>query len=448
MAAIPYKKCSMSDDPWNGAAQQKKLEVSRANCRAMYMWVDPDGDPEVKASYKFPFRFVNEEGAPESGSTKACSAIIAVLNGGRGGANIPDDDREGIYSVAARHLRDAGEEPPVLRSTYADEDHERELATEVAGDSNANALEDGPIVSNRGTAQLAARTGEMEGDRAFRRIQNANVRAIQIDGQPGVTLKIVRYNVVDDYGSVWMPGCVLDGLNERLPQMAWSHDRSSIIGRAVPGFVDDGDGQIVNFRFANLDRVPDANMAHSLVDDEIIDECSVGFRWEYEFHTPNDEELKRWPTALEIITKAFVSEVSLVMEGAVPGAKVLSVRESPIRVVSGENKRGVISDETAGKIVAQFAQGSISLLEALNAIQEASVDMEATSVDDQSTADDAQGIAEGDSSDPQLGCDDDDDSDDQVVTVTVEVPIGDDDDDEEDVQLDAALLAALQKVTA
>ncbi|MDQ3679485.1 MAG: hypothetical protein M3378_02870 [Actinomycetota bacterium] len=40
-------------------------------------------------------------------------AGIAVLNGGRGGADIPAKDRKGIH--LARHMADAGEEPPELK---------------------------------------------------------------------------------------------------------------------------------------------------------------------------------------------------------------------------------------------------------------------------------------------------------------------------------------------
>jgi len=37
---------------------------------------------------------------------------IAVLNGGRGGADIPASDRKGVYDHLARHMRDAGEDRP------------------------------------------------------------------------------------------------------------------------------------------------------------------------------------------------------------------------------------------------------------------------------------------------------------------------------------------------
>jgi hypothetical protein len=82
----------------------------------MYAWVDPEGERENKSSYKFPHHEVDSDGMPGAANTRACIAAIAVLNGARGGADIPDDDRKGVWDHVAKHLRDAGEEPPELKS--------------------------------------------------------------------------------------------------------------------------------------------------------------------------------------------------------------------------------------------------------------------------------------------------------------------------------------------
>ena len=49
-------------------------------------------------------------------NVKACISGIGILNGGRGGADIPAADREGVYRHLAMHLRDAGREPPELEN--------------------------------------------------------------------------------------------------------------------------------------------------------------------------------------------------------------------------------------------------------------------------------------------------------------------------------------------
>jgi uncharacterized protein len=83
--------------------------------RRAYAWVDPDGDPDAKASYKFIHHEVRAGSEVGAANVKACTSGIGVLNGARGGANIPSGDRKGIYNHLARHLRDAGEEPAPLK---------------------------------------------------------------------------------------------------------------------------------------------------------------------------------------------------------------------------------------------------------------------------------------------------------------------------------------------
>ncbi len=80
-----------------------------------YAWVDPGGDPDAKASYKFIHHEVGQNGEVGAASVRACTSGIGILNGARGGAHIPAADRKGIYNHLARHLRDAGDEPASLK---------------------------------------------------------------------------------------------------------------------------------------------------------------------------------------------------------------------------------------------------------------------------------------------------------------------------------------------
>ncbi len=117
MPAIPVHHTDVVDRAWDGGAQVKALgdaPTERA-LRLMHAWVDPDADPETKAAYKFPHHMVSD-GEVGAANVKACQSIISVLNGGMGGADIPDSDRRGVYNHAAAHLRDADVEPAPLRS--------------------------------------------------------------------------------------------------------------------------------------------------------------------------------------------------------------------------------------------------------------------------------------------------------------------------------------------
>lgn len=101
---------------WDGAAAEAKLsnDAGAETYRTMYAWVDPDADADTKGAYKFPHHEVSTDGTPGAANTTACSAGIGALNGGRGGTDIPEDDREGVHKHLAGHLRDADLEPPEL----------------------------------------------------------------------------------------------------------------------------------------------------------------------------------------------------------------------------------------------------------------------------------------------------------------------------------------------
>ncbi len=55
------------------------------------------------------------DGTPGAANTRACSNAMGVLNGGRGGANIPDADRSGVHRHIATHMMDAKMEVPELK---------------------------------------------------------------------------------------------------------------------------------------------------------------------------------------------------------------------------------------------------------------------------------------------------------------------------------------------
>jgi len=112
---------------WDGPATVAALpnDLRPSELRTVFAWVDENGDPEAKSSYKFP----HHHGVRGPANIRACLAGIAILNGARGGANIPEADREGVYRHLAAHIRDADREPPELRAQpggpmkFAEEGH-------------------------------------------------------------------------------------------------------------------------------------------------------------------------------------------------------------------------------------------------------------------------------------------------------------------------------------
>ncbi len=118
MAGGPIRSHSTgtSTKAWAGSRMETKLGAAPAKTlRQAYAWVDPDGDPDVKASYKFIHHEVGRDGAVGPANTRACTSGIGILNGARGGADIPAAHRKGVYNHLSKHLRDAGQEPPPLK---------------------------------------------------------------------------------------------------------------------------------------------------------------------------------------------------------------------------------------------------------------------------------------------------------------------------------------------
>ncbi|MGD0248293.1 MAG: S49 family peptidase, partial [Candidatus Limnocylindrales bacterium] len=103
-----------------GEVYDARLPQERGHLRAAHAWVDPDGDPDLKGSYRFKHHLVAEDGTVGAAVEKFCSTDIGVLNGGRAGTTIPGADKQGVWEHEAAHLRDGhkdepGYEPPPLK---------------------------------------------------------------------------------------------------------------------------------------------------------------------------------------------------------------------------------------------------------------------------------------------------------------------------------------------
>lgn len=112
--AIAPHDTAVVSRPWNAASVVKNIpdDARPSELRTVFAWYDAEADPESKSTYKFP----HHHGVGGPANIRACLAGIAALNGGRGGADIPDDERKGVYAHLAAHLRDADRDVPELRS--------------------------------------------------------------------------------------------------------------------------------------------------------------------------------------------------------------------------------------------------------------------------------------------------------------------------------------------
>lgn len=116
--AIAVHHTPTSDGPWDGPANEARLKTDQdpEYYRKAYAWQDPEGNPRTKAAYRFIHHEVDSDGNIGAANVRACITGIAVLNGARGGTTIPSADRPGVYRHLAAHIKDAGKEPPELKS--------------------------------------------------------------------------------------------------------------------------------------------------------------------------------------------------------------------------------------------------------------------------------------------------------------------------------------------
>ena len=117
MPAIPAHKTDVDKTgAWDGPAAMADAPNDHQILRYMSAWVDPNGDPDAKQSYKFPHH------KPEMGAP----AVIAAVNNALARlpqADIPEADKAGVEAHLRKHRRDAGLEqssavPMIERRTY------------------------------------------------------------------------------------------------------------------------------------------------------------------------------------------------------------------------------------------------------------------------------------------------------------------------------------------
>ena len=105
------------DREWDSSVAERRLgDDDVRGFRRAFAFVDRR-EPENKTDAKFPHHEVTSDGKVGAANVRALINGVAILNGGRGGADISERDRHGIYRHLAAHLKDAGREPPELQGS-------------------------------------------------------------------------------------------------------------------------------------------------------------------------------------------------------------------------------------------------------------------------------------------------------------------------------------------
>jgi len=126
---VPYKKYALVTEErwdWSAAEQDKIVEAGGWDLyRQAHAWFDPEADaehpkaPEVKGAYKLPHHVVRENELKTH--WPGVGFAMGALLGARGGVDVPDGDRRGIYNHLARHYAEFEKEPPEFK-TYTREE--------------------------------------------------------------------------------------------------------------------------------------------------------------------------------------------------------------------------------------------------------------------------------------------------------------------------------------
>ncbi len=259
MPAIPYHKTATTDVAWDAGANEKRLKDNdKAAYRAMYAWVDGSANQDTKSAYKFPHHMVSESGEVGAANTRACSAVIAALNGGRGGAKIPAADRKAVYDSVAHHLKDAGKDVPELKS---ERDYLAALAISTA-EQHRRELR-GTLLC--GELELRdAQDGDPDGD----------------DDMPTLVGHAAVFNQVADLGYYKervAPGTFTRAIAEDDVRMLWNHNEDHVLARNKSGTLQlEQDSKGLAFKA----RPPATQMARDLMTSikrGDVTQCSFGF---------------------------------------------------------------------------------------------------------------------------------------------------------------------------
>lgn len=106
--AIPPHETEMApeDAEWDAAAVLREVEGAR-QLRLIHAWVDDDGDPDAKSSYKLPHHYPDGRVV-----LRGVQAAGNVLMGARGGVDIPEEDIPGVKRHLERHYHQFGRKAP------------------------------------------------------------------------------------------------------------------------------------------------------------------------------------------------------------------------------------------------------------------------------------------------------------------------------------------------
>lgn len=139
-SVVPFRATPKADEgkPWDKRAALARVrrwassdgsgakdKINWNKYRQAFAWYD-SSDPENFGSYKLPHHDVMDGNLVVVWS--GVRAAMAALMGARGGVQIPDSDRRGVYNHLSRHYRQFDKEPPEFKEVEFLENPEEMMA--------------------------------------------------------------------------------------------------------------------------------------------------------------------------------------------------------------------------------------------------------------------------------------------------------------------------------
>lgn len=194
---------------------------------------------------------------------------------------------------------------------------------------------------------------------AHRAVPTVHFRALD-DKQGRFQARVMHYDVVDDYRTLFAPGLFRESLEARLPRVVWAHDWAEPLGRYID-YDDTATHLDLIGEFDDFDDVPRARQAYAQLKSGTIDEFSVGFM-------PMDgEEVMIDEEYYFRFTRARLDEVSLVLAGAVPNTKLLALRQSEMSLVRSPVL--TVPKDFAAQTILDLHSGKLDIADALQQIK-------------------------------------------------------------------------------
>lgn len=174
--------------------------------------------------------------------------------------------------------------------------------------------------------------------------------------------RAIRYNVVDDYKTIWTPGTFTESMQTRMPRIAWAHSWQDPIGVYKEVVADTPDHLDLLGKLSDFEAVPRARQAYAQMQDGTIDNFSVGFGRQDWVQAQDLDAADKRAGASERMTRATLDEVSPVLVGAVPGTALLAVRSARGKVdldavveLARRVKAGDLTVDEADEVVRMLA---------------------------------------------------------------------------------------------